>query len=159
MNLAKGQDNVLYRRTQYPIRNFLYVPPIDRVRGMRFGLARRLLGVVEGRDILPPELARRLNKKQPNAVYRWETGEDLPRTGTVDELVAMCQRVGLPITAGWLERGENDLPLIAIPASALTPAPEEPAKPTHVTPLKRNRKAAPRGAQPLHARKRDGSSR
>jgi transcriptional regulator with XRE-family HTH domain len=90
---------------------------------MRFGLARRLLGAVTGEDILPPELARRLAKK-PNAVYRWETGEDRPRQDTVAELAEMCQRAGLPITAGWLERGETVLGSISIPAAALIPKQE-----------------------------------
>lgn len=120
MNLPKGHVNVLFRLTQAPKRNILFVPPLDRVRGMRFGLARRLLGAATGEDILPPELARRLAKK-PNAVYRWETGEDRPRQDTVAELADMCQRAGLPITAGWLERGETGLLPIEIPALALEP--------------------------------------
>lgn len=113
------------------------MPPLDRVRGMRFGLARRLLGAATGEDILPPELARRLEKK-PNAVYRWETGEDRPRQDTVEALAAMCQRVGLPISAGWLERGETELPLIGIPAGALLP------KETEVAPIPKIRKSGVR---------------
>lgn len=124
---------------------------------MRFGLARRLLGVVEGRDILPPELARRLNKKQPNAVYRWEAGEDRPRQDTVMELAAMCQRAGLPITAGWLERGEAALQPIIIPAEALIPKVSKPLKPAaRGAPIARRRKPAPRGSQQLQARKSGG---
>lgn len=128
MNLAKGNNSVLIRLAQYPKGNVFFVG-IDRPRGMRFGLARRLLGAARGEDILPPELARRLAKK-PNAAYRWETGEDRPRVGTVEELAKMCQEAGLPITAGWLERGEAELPAISIPAGALRPRPVERQKKT-----------------------------
>lgn len=95
MNLAKGHVNVLFRRAQVPNSNILVMPALDRVRGLRFGLARRLLGAATGEDVLPPELARRLQKK-PKAVYRWETGERLPRTGTVEQLAALCQQARAP---------------------------------------------------------------
>ena len=119
MNLAKGNDSVLFRRAQYPKGNFLFVG-IDRARGMRFGLARRLLGAASGEDVLVPTLARRLDKR-PKAVYKWESGHARPREETVEELAAMCQQVGLPITAGWLERGGTALDPIVIPAEALAP--------------------------------------
>lgn len=124
---------------------------------MRFGLARRLLAAFEGVDIPPPALAKRLltDKKQ---VYRWESGENLPRDQTARELASLCQRAGVPITVGWLERGESDLPPIVIPSSALSPvAVAEERAPAHVTPANRKRKAAPRPSQTVQARKSAGS--
>lgn len=155
MNLLKGHVNVPNRLTQDPNSNFFVVSSIDPVRGQRFGLARRLLGAVTGEDILPPELARRLEKK-PKAAYRWETGEDRPRSDTVQRLALMCQEAGLPITAGWLERGEIDLPAIVIPAKALVPKGAQAAPLRHVTSTKRKTKAAPRPSQ-LQAKKAAGA--
>lgn len=95
--------------------------PVDRARGLRFGLVRRLLGAVEGEDLLAPEFARRLGKR-PKTVYQWESGKDRPRVRTVEEVAKLCQAAGLPITAGWLERGESHLPPIIIPPAALVPS-------------------------------------
>lgn len=120
-NLYKGNDSALFQNAQVPKANN-YVVAVDRARGMRFGLARRLLAACEGRDILAPDLSRRL-KKGDKAAYRWESGEDRPRDKTVEAFATICQAAGLPITASWLERGETDLPLIAIPAAALVPPP------------------------------------
>jgi transcriptional regulator with XRE-family HTH domain len=155
MNLLKGHVNVLNRLTQAPNGHFVVVASIDPVRGLRFGLARRLLGTVTGEDILPPELARRLDKK-PKAAYRWETGEDRPRADTVKQLAEMCQEAGLPITAGWLERGETELPAISIPASALEPKVAVTSVPRHVTPLKKKSKTTPRPSQAAQAKKTAG---
>lgn len=136
MNLAKGYDNVLFRRTQGPKGNILFVST-DEARGRRFGLARRLLGAARGEDILAPDLARLLGKGG-NAVYRWETGQDRPRSDALRDFVALCQDADLPITAGWLEHGESELPPIHIPPAALAlKPPQQPveAVPTTPTPL------------------------
>lgn len=91
---------------------------------MRFALARRLLGAVTGRDLLAPDIARGLDYGE-KAAYRWESGEDRPRAAAVERFASMCQEAGLPITAGWLERGETELPPIVIPAGALFPSAED----------------------------------
>jgi transcriptional regulator with XRE-family HTH domain len=111
---------------------------------MRFGLARRLLGAFRGDDILPPDLARLLGKGN-NAVYRWESGEDRPRDDAVEAFATLCREVGLPITAGWLERGEAQLPPLQVPAGALAPKPiAKPAEKLLTTDARQRRLKTPR---------------
>jgi hypothetical protein len=124
---------------------------------MRFGLARRLLGAATGHDLLAPDLARSLDYR-PKAAYRWESGEDRPRPDTVERFAAMCRRAGLPITAGWLERGETQLGAIVIPPEALVPKPLPKPKPPHrEAPLRRKRIPAPKSGDATSARKSRGA--
>lgn len=115
-------------------------PFIPRSSGERVAHARRLLGVREGQDILPPDLATRVGVTI-NSVYAWETGtvpgpKNLKRLA--DELGVTPEWIhygaGAGPTAGQSgARAEKPLATYQVPdtlASALAgepPADQEPA--------------------------------
>lgn len=156
VNLYKGNASAFLRHAQVPKSNCRSVA-LDRKRGMRFGLARRLLAAVSGEDIRAPDLSRRLNYGS-KAAYRWESGEDRPRDKTVEELADLCQAKGLNwITAAWLERGAGEIAPVVIPASALAvDQPKETPVPRGA-PLKSKRKPAQRGGDVAAKRRRKGA--
>jgi transcriptional regulator with XRE-family HTH domain len=65
----------------------------------RIAHARRLLGVREGRDILPPEIAKRLGVSS-ESVYNWEGGSTIPGEANMAKLAAL-----LRVTPAYLRYG------------------------------------------------------
>lgn len=75
--------------------------PTPRTVGARIALARRELGAREARDILPPELAKRVGVSAPTA-YGWENGTKLPKRANIGLLSDI-----LGVTPWWLEHGRD----------------------------------------------------
>jgi transcriptional regulator with XRE-family HTH domain len=73
-------------------------PFVPRTPGERIAHARRLLGVREGADLLPPHLAKRVGVTT-NAVYAWEE-DTLPGR---DNLQKLADELG--VTPEWIHYG------------------------------------------------------
>jgi transcriptional regulator with XRE-family HTH domain len=103
LNIVKRESGVkgfLFRELQAVAH--IRQPHMPQSVGKRIADARRKLGVLEGRDLLAPELAKRLGVSS-ESVYNWESDATVPSEASMVKLAAI-----LGVTPAYLRYGVTE---------------------------------------------------